>query len=150
MSAPTKWRAEHPGEAVPDDDGPTIAQLNRARAIQMTLRPFVLIDITGGIVQGEWVYPGEGKPSVHVIDTDYSDADPSSDELQKAAERFMDIAAEWQLYVDALTDEVEQAQDQKDLFELRDEADSMLDDAQGMTLIAGQLYDTETGQETNR
>lgn len=110
-------------------------------------RPFVLVDITGGVVQGEWFYEGTGKPIVHVIDTDYSDSD--ADAKQHAAERFMDIAAEWQTYVDALTDSAEQAQDQADLLDLREEADAMLDDAQGQTLIAGQLYDNETGQEAN-
>jgi hypothetical protein len=124
------------------------AILARARAIQLTLRPFVLIDITGGIVQSEYIYAGEGKPTVHVIDTDLTDQD--ADDIEEAAHRFMDIASEWQLYVDALTDEVEQARDQQAVLELRDEADSLLDDAQGMTLIAGQLFDNATGQETNR
>jgi hypothetical protein len=78
------------------------------------LRPLVVIDDTGGVVQGEYTYPGTGKPEVYVLDFD---RDPESIEGLEADVNA--AAAAMELRIALMTDRVEAQSDLDQIAEWR-------------------------------
>lgn len=54
-------------------------------------QPLVVLDISGGVVQGEYLYAGVGKPIVHTLDFDREEAD--IDERRRFAEYVDEVCA---------------------------------------------------------
>lgn len=101
--------------------------------------PLVLIHVDGGIAEEWYVVEGTGKPEVYVLDFDREGEPPGE------TDEFCDVATETLAKFKARG--VDTSDLDADVEKLRPSEDELADD--GKTLIAGVLYDNETGEEAD-
>lgn len=110
----------------PGETDTLITELIGALGEPSILPPLVVIDITGGVVQGENLYPGTGKPVVIALDFDRSEAD--LEEVLDFQKRVEETATLIEVRIARMTDFVEAQSEQYQLTEWRQQAALLVED----------------------